>query len=514
MGIALSAIVLILSTSFAYSSVLKQLYVDYDAVKKIVVDGVVKTPPNDMKPFVANGQAYVALKYFGDVLGKKVNFDAKTGTITINSPASVDNTPVSSDVPGKKALNIWSFTDEIPKIVDKYITLHPDFPYEVKTNIVSTIDGQYQPVLDAALAAGGVNAPDIYCVESAYALKYTQGEAAKYAAPYKDLGIDVDKFLKEADIAQYTVDIGTRHSDKKLVALGYQSTGGVCIYRRSIAKAVWGTDNPKIIKTKIGPGWNQFFKAAGQLKAKGYGIVSSDGDIWRMLEGGSPTGWVVNGKLKIDPTREKFLDYSKLLKVNGWSNDRTDWTDAWYADMRDANQQKIFSYFGPAWLINYVIADNSGSKKVGEGTYGDWAICEPPIGFFWGGTWIIGNKDTSDKAAVGSILKWITLDSSNTGLQYFWANGAFYPGGPKDTAASGTVMKKSDGKLDFLGGQNMFDVFIPANALASGKNRTQYDEAINSIWLDAVRQYADGKINRSKAIAQFKKNVADNLGIF
>jgi len=28
---------------------------------------------------------------------------------------------------------------------------------------------------------------------------------AKYAAPYKDLGIDVDTLLKEADIYQYVV---------------------------------------------------------------------------------------------------------------------------------------------------------------------------------------------------------------------------------------------------------------------------------------------------------------------
>lgn len=177
--------------------------------------------------------------------------------------------------------------------------------------------------------------------------KYTQGEAAKYAAPYQDLGIDVGNLLKEAEIAQYTVDIGTRPSDKKVVALGYQSTGGVCIYRRSIAKTVWGTDNPKTIKTKIGPGWDQFFKAASQLKAKGYGIVSGDGDLWRMVESSSPTGWVVNGRLNIDPMREKFIDYSKLLKVKGWSNNTQDWNDAWYADMKDANKKKIFSFLWP-----------------------------------------------------------------------------------------------------------------------------------------------------------------------
>lgn len=426
-----------------------------------------------------------------------------------------DTAPVSevSDDPSVKTLNLWTFTDEVPKMLDKFKELNPDFKLEIKPTIIATTDGAYQPALDQALAGGGADAPDMYCAESAFVLKYTQGDAYQYAAPYKDLGIDVDKLLKEADIAQYTVDIGT-NPEGQLVGLGYQATGGAYIYRRSIAKDVWGTDDPATIKTKIGPGMDKFFAAAAELKAKGYGIVSGDGDLWHAVEGASEKGWIVDGKLYIDPDREKFLDYSKQLKDNGYHNDTQDWTDAWYADMKDAGSKKIFGFFGPAWLINYVMAGNSGGEKIGEGTYGDWAVCEPPIGFFWGGTWVIGSKNSKIKASVGDVIEWITLDSSETGLQYFWANGTLNgPGGTKDTVASGTVMKKSDGKVDFLGGQNMFDVFVPAGQFATGKNKTQYDETINSYWRNQVREYANGNKSRDQAIADFKQNVADNLDI-
>jgi hypothetical protein len=102
--------------------------------------------------------------------------------------------------------------------------------------------------------------------------------------------------------------------------------------------------------------------------------------------------------------------------------------------MKDAGAKKVFGFFGPAWLINYVMAGNSGGTKPGEGTYGDWAVCEPPVGFFWGGTWVIANNNSPVKDAVGKIIEWITLDSSETGLQYFWANGTLNgPGGTKDT---------------------------------------------------------------------------------
>ncbi len=414
-------------------------------------------------------------------------------------------------------INVYAFTDEVPNMINKFVETHPDFGYTINPTIIATTDGAYQPALDQALAAGGDDAPDIYCAEAAFVLKYTQGDAAGYAMPYEDLGIDVDAELEAADIAQYSVDIGT-NPDGKVVGLGYQATGGAFIYRRSIAQDVWGTDDPATISEKIGGGsgsWDQFFAAAEELKAKGYGIISGDGDLWHAVENSSDTGWIVDGKLNIDPKREEFLDLSKQLKDNDYHNDTQDWQDAWFADMKGEGTKGIFGFFGPAWLINYTMAPNCGGEAVGEGTYGDWAVCESPIGFFWGGTWLLANKDTQKADAVKQIIDWITLDCSETGLQYLWANGTMVDGeqGTKDAVASSTVMNMSNGEVDFLGGQNMFDVFVPANAFANGKNLTQYDETINQYWRDAVREYTAGNLSREDAIAAFKQNVADNLDV-
>lgn len=307
--------------------------------------------------------------------------NASTGSADSTDSASSDSTATAaaedtgkkSDADADKVINVWAFTDEVPGMIEKYIEAHPDFGYEINTTIIATTDGAYQPALDQALASGGSDAPDIYCAEAAFVLKYTQGDAAQYAAPYEDLGIDVDQAIKDADIAQYTVDIGT-NPDGKVVGLGYQATGGAFIYRRSIAKDVWGTDDPAVIQDKIGPGWDKFFDAAAELKTKGYGIVSGDGDIWHAVENSSDQGWIVDGKLNIDPKREEFLDLSKKLKDNGYHNDTQDWQDAWFADMKGEGEQPIFGFFGPAWLINYTLAPNCGGEKVGEGTYGDWAV--------------------------------------------------------------------------------------------------------------------------------------------
>ena len=412
---------------------------------------------------------------------------------------------------GKTVINVMSFTDEVPKMIARFVELHPEFAekYEINTTIIATTDGLYQPALDQALAAGGA--------EAAFVLKYTQGDMAEFAAAYSDLGIDIDAEIEAAQIAPYSVEIGTRPSDGKVVGLGYQATGGAFIYRRSIAAEVFGSDDPAVVGEAIGAGtqsWDKFFEAAAALKEKGYSIVSGDGDIWHAIENSSDAGWIVDGKLNIDPKREAFLDLSKQLKDNGYHNDTQDWTEAWYADMQGTGDKEVLGFYGPAWLINYVMAGNSGGEKPGEGTYGDWAVCAPNVGFFWGGTWVLANKDTKNADAVAELIKWITLDASEDGLQYGWANGTWSgEQGTKDTVASGTVMAKSNGELDFLGGQNMFDVFVPANAYANGTNLTQYDETINTYFRDAVRQYTSGELSREDALNAFKTNVADNLDV-
>ena len=416
---------------------------------------------------------------------------------------------------GDVTINLWSFTDEIPKMVNKYLETHPGI--KVNTTIIATTDGAYQPALDQALMNGGADTPDIYAAEAAFILKYSKGDMQNYAMTYKDLGIK-DADIKKAEIAPYIIDIGS-NSKGQLNALGFQTTGGCFIYRRSLAKKVLGTDDPKKVNEAIGGGsgnWTKFWEVAAKMADNGIAMVSGDGDIWHAYENSSDKGWIVDDKLYIDPKREAFLDASKMLTDKGYSNKTQDWQDAWFADMKDTGAKPCFGFFGPAWLVNYTLAPNCGGTKAGEGTYGDWAVCNSPIGFFWGGTWLLANKkmNKAKKAAVKEIIEWITIDTSNEGLLYKWANGTLYgTGGTKDAVASGVVMSKSDGKVAFLGGQNMFDYFVPASKYANGKNLTQYDESINQIWRDQVRAYANGQKSKADAIKDFKQTVSDKLGI-
>ena len=416
---------------------------------------------------------------------------------------------------GAEVISLMSFTDEVPKMVGQYVAQKPEFgeKYTVKCTIIATDGGAYQTALDAALVAGGDTAPDLYTAEAAFILKYSQGDMAKFAATYKDLGIDVSQ-IESAGIAPYSVEIGTR--DNEVVALGYQATGCAMIYRASIAQAVFGTDDPAEIEKICGAGtgtWDKYWEAAAKLKDAGYVAVSGGGDIWNACEKSADSAWIVDGQLNIDPKREAYIDIAKQLKDNGWSNDTTAWQEGWFADMK--KDSKVFAFFGPAWLINYTLAANCGEGDASSA--GDWRVCAPPVGFFWGGTWLMGNAETDSKEGVAELINWVTLDTSETGLQYLWANGLVdWDGDPatitaKDSVASSVVMGKSDGKLDFCGGQDVFPAFIEGNKYATAKAMTQYDEGINGYFTDAANQYAQGNMSRDEALDAFKTNVSDNF---
>ncbi|MCL2254264.1 MAG: ABC transporter substrate-binding protein [Lachnospiraceae bacterium] len=432
--------------------------------------------------------------------------DSGTSSTGGESNTSSSSTSSTSD---NKTINVWSFTEEIPGAITRFKEMNPSFDWDINITVVSDQDGAYETALEQALLAGGANAPHLFTAEQAFVLKYTQGGFSGDLIPLKDLIPDFASKLAAADVAQYAVEVGTRNGD--IVGLRFQETGSCLIYRRSLAIDTWGTDDPAEISKIVGPGWDKFLSAAEDLKAKGYSIVAGDGDVFKAAKDGAKQGWITNGKITIDPLREEFFDLAMALHENDYMNGSVDWQDNWYADMGGTGIRPVFSFLGPAWLINYVMVGNAGD------TFGDWAITDSPVPFTWGGTWVMGTThiDGDDKrAAVGQIIEWLTLDTTEDGFMYKFANGTLNDGvtGAKDTVASAVVMAKSDGTLEYLGGQNMYDYFIPAAAAAKSDNWIEYDRLINDWFADQVRQYYNGNKTKEQAIADFKQRITDELG--
>ena len=434
----------------------------------------------------------------------------------ITDPGKVNPVdPVETD-PGhdssKTLINVYAFTNEVPNMIKKYMNTHRDFArkYEVNFTLVSTDNHAYESALASALAYDPDTAPNLYMAEAAFIKKFTTGSASSHACTYEDLGINVEQKIKAAKIAPYIADVTRR--DEKIVGLSYQGNGCAFIYNRNVAKDVFGDDRPETVEAALGKDWESFFLAAEKCKEKGYAIVSGADDIWFAVANSADHGWVVDGKLYIDPKRESFLDYSKRLMDYDYHNDTRQWSEDWFADLAEVGPKKVLGFYGPEWFINYTLNDHC------ESTYGDWGVCRPNVASFWGGTWLIANKNVLQnedlKAGVRELIEYITLDTSETGLQYEWANAIFdYPddSATKDSVASRSVMERSDGSKDILNGQDVNPVFIDASDRALGDNLTEYDEWIEIYWKDAVRMYSAGEKSREDAIAWFKSEVKLNI---
>ena len=206
-------------------------------------------------------------------------------------------------------------------------------------------DGVYQDKLDEALGKQGSASADekidMFLVEADYALKYVDPDVG-VAMPISKLGIT------EADIANqydYTLEAVTG-PDGEIRALSYQATPGMLVYRRSIAQAVLGTDDPDTVAKAVAD-WDTFYETAEQVKAAGYVMYSSTADTYRVYSNNTSAPWVDGTAVVVDQNMMNWVARSKEDTDNGINNDvGGQWTDEWNKDM--GPDSKVFCFFLPA----------------------------------------------------------------------------------------------------------------------------------------------------------------------
>lgn len=182
-------------------------------------------------------------------------------------------------------------------------------------------DGVYQQKLDEALlnqaSAANDDKVDIFLSETDYVFKYTDADA-DVAMPLEDLGIDPATDL--ADQYEFTK---TTASDQNGVQRGstWQCCPGLLVYRRDIAKDVFGTDDPVAVGEKV-KDWDTLKGTAEELKAKGYFTFASYADTFRLYGNSISAPWVAAGEtvVKVDP------------QIMNWIGDSKEWLDAGYFD--------------------------------------------------------------------------------------------------------------------------------------------------------------------------------------
>lgn len=391
-------------------------------------------------------------------------------------------------------LVIWSFTDELKTMVDKYyVPSHPGVEVEYSLTPTDQFPNKLDPVL-----ASGQGAPDVFALEAAFVRKYVE------SGLLLDL-TDIADAARSKSLA-YPIEVGTYNG--KVYGMSWQACPGAMFYRRSLAKKYLGTDDPAEVQKYVA-NLDKFVETAGILKDKSKGkcvIVSSTGDLNNVFLGARKNPWVVNGKLNIDPAMIQYMEMSKLLKDKGYEGRVGQWSEGWFAGMKGSlkdekgNDIEVFSYMLPTWGLHYVLKTNAPE------TSGDWAMTAGPAPYRWGGTWVGAYKGTKNPVAAKDFIKYVSTDD---GFLEAWAKDT------GDVVSNVSVMNKIKDTYaePFLGGQNHYAAFVEMAKTVDGKLTQGTDQAIEGLFGEAAVAFVNGEKTRDQAIEEFKSQVSAQLGL-
>ena len=297
---------------------------------------------------------------------------------------------------------------------------------------------------------------------------------------------------------KYTQDIAT--ADGVLKGVTWQATPGLFAYRRSIAKDVLGTDDPAEVQAALSD-WDKFDAVAEQAAAKGYKMLSGYDDSFRTFSNNVSAPWVDGTTVKVDANIMKWVEQTKLYTEKGYNNKSSLWNDVWAADQ--GPDGKVFGFFYSTWGINFTLlgnslADSNAPAEVGNGIFGDYAVCEGPQPYYWGGTWICAAAGTDNAETIKDVMAKLTCDKDialaiTTDTQDYTNNVE-----AMDELAS------SDYASAFLGGQNHIALFAKAAPNIDMSNAGPYDQGCNEGIQTAFKDYFDGVVDIDTAKKNFE----------
>jgi ABC-type glycerol-3-phosphate transport system substrate-binding protein len=408
------------------------------------------------------------------------------------------------------SITMWSYTDEIENILEKYYKpAHPRvsiiktnsapfFPEAKIINYSFTPTDQFENRLDPVLASGR-GAPDVFTLESAFVRKYVEsGQLLDLTDIYE---------RNKSKLLAYPVEVGTYNG--KVYALSWLACPGAMFYRRSLARKYLGTDDPAVVQTYFA-NIDKFLETAELLRSKSNGscvVVSSRGDLQIPFYSARSQPWIVNNRLVIDPLMDQFFEICKTLHDNRLEGRVGQWSNGWFAGIKgelwgNGKRLETFSYFLPTWGLHYVLKTNAPR------TSGDWAMIPGPVPYHWGGTWLGAFKNASNAAAAKQMIEWIATDDDFM-KQYALATGDMVT----NTNAINSI-QDSRYSEPFLGGQNHYAEFAGiAKNNVNGRLRQSTDGKIEGLFSEAVNAYVNGEKPKAQALADFRQEVEKQLGL-
>lgn len=310
---------------------------------------------------------------------------------------------------------------------------------------------------------------------------------------------DLSEFDDKASekLVDYVYEAG-KDEDGVLRALSYQVTPGSVIYRRDLAKEVFGTDDPAVIGEKFSS-YDSIVETAKQLDAAGYSIFGDTGAMRWFAN--ADEAWVKDGKLQMTDSRLEYMDAAVELYQNKYVAFATEWSAAWYASMAgelpknnasgEATNEttQVFSYVMPSWGA-LVIRDNAKDNK------GNFGVAKGICSFFGGGTFIGVNEFSDNQEKAKKFVEFCTL---NEDVAQWWLEES-----DGDNVAIKSVLEANkDYENPSFGNQKTYAFFAEEASAVDYSLITRYDTAIGDAFGQAIESIQKGEKDKKTALKDF-----------
>ena len=290
-----------------------------------------------------------------------------------------------------------------------------------------------------------------------------------------------------------------------LKAVTWQASPGVCVYRRSIARDVLGTDDPNAVQKELAD-WTKFQTTAAEMKKKEYFMVSGYYDTFAPYRFTADRHWENDGKMVIPEAMVQWRDMMDSFTKNAYHNKTQIGEKEWLADQGPAG--KVFCFFRAindidSRMAAYSLADANMAPEEGNGIYGDYAVCCGPQSYCTGGVWILAAPSTDNLLLDREIMENLTCNS--TLLYKIAQNEEIFT-----NTVSGMRRLAGENKTDsFLGGQNPFQVYYEAASRLNCLPAGNYDRWMGDTYRNNMIKSFTGELDRDEAMELFYTRVRD-----
>ena len=359
--------------------------------------------------------------------------------------------------------------ERIGTVTVKWI-IYPDLNSVYQTELDQVL--KQQPVLDSE------HRVDIFLAEADYIRKYTGTD--KYALSLAELGITEDELAEHFPYTRQAArdELGIERG------ISYQATPGVMLYRRDMAKEIFGTDDPAKVQ-ELFDNWSKFEQASDQVKAAGGTMLGGFFDTYRVFSSSRHTSWLNGAEITMGPSLAAWVNQTQKFASEGKLLPNELWDPEWSKAVRSG---RTFAFFGPAWFIDdaFILSSlktplsEGGALTEGNGTFGKWGACEGPEPFFWGGTWICAAQGTDNKELIADIMRTLCCNDDTARQMCSGDKLSFV----NNRAVMRERAQDKEAGLSFLAGQNPYGIMadVAEKVPDPVRQMTPYDQGLHEMF--------------------------------